>query len=354
VNVDGPAHLLAFLREHLGDRRVEFGQAPRQLRGGAFTEVLTFTLTGAPDLWMSPLVLRLYPATDDRDQPRLEMAIQNAVADAGFPAPRVLLAHCEPDILGHMFVVMERLPGRAFLRGIRWDQFARDFPRVVVAWPSVLARVQNRLHELDPLPVLKAIRAQGLPPSRVSTRRHLDFVEGQLKEFGGDGSRAALAWALANEPAQPASPSVVHGDLWPANVLMQRGELAGVVDWNVAAVGDPALDVGFAKAGLALIPAPFPPPPPVRQGLTFAGGSVARRFHDAYNDLRPVAAERVKYYEALRCLLELATVARYRVKVERGAAPVHPRPPWDNGVRALTTYFTAVSGVPFRLGQDSE
>jgi aminoglycoside phosphotransferase (APT) family kinase protein len=147
---------------------------------------------------------------------------------------------------------------------------------------------------------------------------------------------------------------VVHGDLWPANVLMQRGKVTGVVDWNVASVGDPALDVGFAKAGLALIPAPFPPPTPIRQGLTSAGASIARRFHDAYNDLRPVAPERVQYYEALRCLHELATVARYRVKVERGEAPVHPRPPWDNGVRALTEHFTAVSGVPFRLGRDPE
>jgi aminoglycoside phosphotransferase (APT) family kinase protein len=349
VIVDGPARLLSFLREQLGDQRVAFDQPPRRLSGGAFTEVLSFTLTGVPDPWASPLVLRLYPVTDDRDQPRLEQAIQNGAAEAGFPAPRVFLAHCEPDILDHMFVVMERMPGRAFLRGIRWDQFLRDFPRVVVAWPAVLARLQSRLHELDPSSVLKATGVQNLSPSRVSTRRHLDFVESHLEEFGGDGTREALAWVSANEPPQPSSPSVVHGDLWPANVLMRRGELTGVVDWNVAAVGDPALDVGFAKAGLALIPAPFPPPPPIRQGLTAAGGSVARRFYDEYNDLRPVSSERVQYYEALRCLFQLATVIRYRAEVERGVAPAHPRPPWDQGVSALTKHFSAVSGVPIQL-----
>lgn len=333
----------------MGARRAEFGHAPRLLSGGAFTEVFSFTLTGAPEAWAGPLVLRLYSQTDDRDQPRLELAIQNGAAEAGFPAPRVLIAHCEPDVVGQMFVVMERMPGRAFLRGIRWDQFARDFPRVVVGWPAALARLQKRLHELDPSSVLKAAGAQSLTPSGVSTRRHLAFVEGHLEEFGGAGARDALAWIRANEPAQPASPSVVHGDLWPANVLMRRGEVTGVVDWNVAAVGDPALDVGFAKAGLALIPAPFPPPSPIRQGLSVAGRSVASRFHDAYNELRPVAAERVQYYEALRCLFQLATVVRYRAEVERGAAPVYPRPPWDKGVGALTKHFSAVSGVPFRL-----
>ena len=333
----------------MGGQRVAFGQAPRRLSGGAITEVLSFTLTGTSDAWAGPLVLRLYPVTDDRDQPRLEQAIQNGAAEAGFPAPQVLLAHCEPDVLGQMFVVMQRMPGRAFLRGIRWDQFTRDFPRVIVAWPALLARLQKRLHELDPSSVLEATAILKLPPSSVSTRRHVDFVERRMEEFGGDGAREALEWVRANEPPQPPSPSVVHGDLWPANVLLKRGNLTGVVDWNVAAVGDPALDVGFAKAGLALIPAPFPPPPPIRQGLTAAGGSVARRFHEQYNNLRPIAAERVQYFEALRCLFQLATVVRFRAEVALGMTPSHPRPPWDRGVPALTKYFTAVSGVPIQV-----
>jgi aminoglycoside phosphotransferase (APT) family kinase protein len=349
VIVDGPDRFLAFLRERLDDQRIAFDEGPRRLTGGAFTEVFSFRLTKVPAAWAMPLVLRLYPTTDDQDQPRLEQAIQNGVAEAGFPAPRVLLAHCEREILDHMFVVMARIPGRAFLRGVRWDQFARDFPRVVIAWPAVLARLQRRLHELDPSFVLESTSAQGLTLSTVSTRRHLEFVERQLEEFGGAGARDGLAWIRTNEPSYPVSPSVVHGDLWPGNVLLRDRQVTGVVDWNVAAVGDPALDVGFAKAGLALIPDPFPPPPPIRQGLRVAGVSVARRFHDAYNELCPVAYERVQYYEALRCLLELCTVIRYRKEVERGVRSSLPRPPWDHGAEALTKHFSSVSGVPFRL-----
>jgi aminoglycoside phosphotransferase (APT) family kinase protein len=333
----------------MGDQGVTFAQAPRQLRGGAFTEVISFTLAGAPGTWASPLVLRMYPTTDPREQPLLEQALQNGTAEAGFPSPKVLLAHCDTDVLGQMFVVMERMPGRAFLRGIRWDQFTRDFPRVVVTWPDILARLQTRLHAVDPSSVFEATSAQELSPSSVSTRRHLEVVESRLEEFGGDGVRDGLAWIRAHEPARPASPSVVHGDLWPGNVLMRRGNVTGVVDWNVAGVGDSALDVGFAKAGLALIPAPFPPPSPIRQGLHAGGCSAARRFHDAYNDMCPVETERVAYYEALRCLLELSIVVRYRGQAERGVAPSGPRPPWDRGVNALTAHFSAVSGVPLRV-----
>jgi aminoglycoside phosphotransferase (APT) family kinase protein len=349
VNGDRSARFLAFLRGHLSDRRVSFAQGPRRLPGGAFTEVVSFTLTGPSGAWSGPLVLRLYPPTDHEEQPRLEQAIQNGAANAGFPAPRVLLAHCDRDVLGQMFIVMERMPGRAFLRGVRWDQFTLDFPRVVATWPTTLARVQTRLHELAPA-FVDTTHAQGLPLTSVSTRRHLAFVEHRLEEFGGGGVRDALAWARAHEPSAPVASSVVHGDLWPGNVMLRRGELTGVVDWTMAAIGDPALDVGFAKAGLALIPAPFPPPSPIRQGLHAAGGSVARRFQDAYDELRPIPADRVLYYEALRCLVELSRVVRFRAEVERGAEPSDTRPPWDRGVTALTEHFSTLSGVPIRLG----
>jgi aminoglycoside phosphotransferase (APT) family kinase protein len=79
------------------------------------------------------MVLRLYAAGTDPVQPRLEQAVQDGLADAHFPAPRVILADSDPDRLGSMFVVMERLRGRGFLRGVRPDQFVPDFPKTLPA-----------------------------------------------------------------------------------------------------------------------------------------------------------------------------------------------------------------------------
>ena len=36
---------------------------------------------------------------------------------------------------------------------------------------------------------------------------------------------------------------ISHGDLHPGNVLTQNGRLAAVIDWGVAAIGDPAIDL---------------------------------------------------------------------------------------------------------------
>jgi hypothetical protein len=134
---------------------------------------------------------------------------------------------------------------------------------------------------------------------------------------------------------------LVHGDLWPGNVLVLDGAMSGLVDWTRGAIGDPALDVGFARVGVLLMPEPFPPPPPIRQLIHAAGTHIAEGIGE-----RCTAAvggeERVRYHEALRCAVELANVV-----VERRAGA---RPGWDHGVPALVRHLEGISGqaVPFR------
>ncbi|MGH7335195.1 MAG: phosphotransferase [Candidatus Rokuibacteriota bacterium] len=48
-----------------------------------------------------------------------ERAIQNTLADLGFPAPRVFLTNADPEILGGAFLVIERMPGRPLLAAQR-------------------------------------------------------------------------------------------------------------------------------------------------------------------------------------------------------------------------------------------
>ena len=249
------------------------------------------------------MVLRLYAAGTDPIQPRLEQAVQDGLADAHFPAPRVILADSDPDRLGRMFVVMERLPGRGFLRGVRPDQFVPDFPKLCLRWPKVLLEVAERLHQVDPAPVLAAAARGGIETSQLTVRRHIEFVTANLEAFGDHRTKDASAWLSGNEPTPVDVPSIIHGDLWPANVLMQRGHLTGLVDWTMAGIGDPALDLGYACAGLAMMPAPLPPPPPIRQGIHAAGKNLARRIREQYCERTQTTAgaHRILRSSALPC-----------------------------------------------------
>jgi len=340
--------LLRFLRTHLHDN-IDFAEPLRPLTGGAFSQVFQFSLSGTSGPWSGPLVLRLYPAETLPMQPRLEEAFQDCLARTGFPTPRVLLTQGDPDALGQMFMIVQRLPGRSFLRGIRPVDFVRDFPRLFLAWPRTAARLLARLHASDTSAVLESAATLNIPESALSTGRHLRDIEHRLSEFGELGLKDGLDWLRANQPALPSVLSIVHGDLWPGNVLMCRDQVTGVVDWDRAAVGDPALDVGFAKAGLALMPAPFPPPAPFNQGVNAAGRHIANRLHRAYEELHPIAGGRVRYFEALRSFLELSIVAQFRARRSRGVDLRGPRPPWDGGVTPLTIHFAHVTGVELRL-----
>ena len=335
-------NLLRFLRSHLGDETVNYLAPPRRLAQGMFSDVRCFTLNRGPEGWTTPLVLRMLPFDAEPEQPSLETAVQNGLARVGMPTPVVLLSHDRVEVLGRMFMVMELRPGRPSLKGVRWDVFARELPKLLVRWPAAVAQIARDLHSYPADSVLDEAEALGIKQGRLAVDRHLLFVEDRLSRLGGQGVTPALQWLRAHMPAAPERPSVLHGDLWPANVLRHRGHLTGLVDWERAAIGDPALDIGFAKVGLSLLPAPVRVPTPIRQSITAAGRSMAARLEDNYNRQSPLSPERVEYYEALRCAVELAIVASRR----RSDEPDVARSGWYHGQDALTRHFGEVTGTP--------
>jgi aminoglycoside phosphotransferase (APT) family kinase protein len=74
-----------------------------------------------------------------------------------------------------------------------------------------------------------------------------DEFAGRLTRLRGktdilDGRVHAL-WSDALAAANDTAPSWIHGDLHPRNVLIDKGRLAGVIDWGDIARGDRACDL---------------------------------------------------------------------------------------------------------------
>jgi aminoglycoside phosphotransferase (APT) family kinase protein len=69
--------------------------------------------------------------------------------------------------------------------------------------------------------------------------------------FDVDRLRATLqaAWPLA----QRNPPALLHGDYWPGNLLWREGQLAAVIDWEDARLGDPLSDLAISRLDICWI-----------------------------------------------------------------------------------------------------
>ncbi|MGB3593935.1 MAG: phosphotransferase, partial [Ornithinimicrobium sp.] len=70
-------------------------------------------------------------------------------------------------------------------------------------------------------------------------------IEGTLAERLRPRAHAVWAQAMATAPYR-GEPVWLHGDLHPANLLVDRGSLAAVIDWGDLTAGDPATDLSVA------------------------------------------------------------------------------------------------------------
>lgn len=198
-----------------------------RLSGGANMESWLF------DWAEGRYVLRRAPSAQWLAGRALDMAgearlIRHAVA-GGVPAPRVV-AELEPaDDLGIGFV-MACVPGTAD-------------PEVALSSPPALAEeiaaAMARIHALDPAPVAF------LPV--MDATAGIARLTAQYEAAGADRPIIALglAWLRAHCPPPPEQPCVVHGDLRIGNVMVDQGHLAGVLDWELAHLGDGHEDLAY-------------------------------------------------------------------------------------------------------------
>lgn len=132
------------------------------------------------------------------------------------------------DCLGRFTVVEQRLPG-AQLVDLMHDT-------------GVLAKVVDELSELR-----RSTSHQVVADDRLFSwfQGPAWTVSGILRRWGD--RRAAdtvTAWAADTAAAMQGCTcrvALVHGDLWPGNILLRHGSVAGLIDWDQAAFHDAAL-----------------------------------------------------------------------------------------------------------------
>ncbi len=199
------------------------------------------------------LVVRLAP-TDffvfpDYDLTR-QYRVQRCLGGTDVPVPRVLWLEEDPAFLGCSFYVMEKLEGEIPSEVPPYHTFGFCFEasparREKLWWSAIEAlahvhRVDWKAHGLSFLGVPGA----GTDP----LDRQLDYYERYLRWACGEEPqpilRAALGWLRKNRFA-PKRVTLCWGDSRLPNLIFRDDEVIGVLDWEMAFLGDPEADLGW-------------------------------------------------------------------------------------------------------------
>lgn len=183
---------------------------------------------------------------------RREARVLAALAGSDVPHPGLIAAEPDVEVLDAAFYLMEPVAGFNPSMGLP-EPHASD-PAMQRAMGLSMADAIAALGRIDHVDVgLGDLgRPEGWLERQVDRwRSHLasyDAIEGYR---GADipGVEQVASWLDERRPAAW-SPGLIHGDFHFANVVIRpdEGALAAIVDWELATIGDPLLDLGHLLA----------------------------------------------------------------------------------------------------------
>ena len=183
-----------------------------------------------------------------------EVTMLSALAPVYPPAPKPLV-NCEDDaVIGSPFYVMERMRG-VILR--------RSLPKGVVVPPAKARQLSEAF--VDNLVTLHAIdwekrgqddlsriaKPEGYVARQIGgwTRRYADAATDAIPDMESVGKWLAEKLPSAHPALEREQATVVHNDYKFDNLVLAPDDLShivGVLDWEMATVGDPLMDLGVA------------------------------------------------------------------------------------------------------------
>ncbi len=191
------------------------------------------------------LVLRRPPvgtkAVSAHDMKR-EFLIQSRLKPVYELVPTVIALCEDHSILGSDFYVMERIPGEIFRRDVPETLSPEDISVMANSLVAGLAQ----LHSVDASVLQELNKGSGYVQRQVEgwSKRYRNALTDDVPD-GED----VMSW-LANNQPQDVDSCVIHGDWRIDNMVfdLKAKKLAGVLDWELATVGDPLMDLGSALA----------------------------------------------------------------------------------------------------------
>ncbi|THD77114.1 MAG: phosphotransferase family protein [Phenylobacterium sp.] len=223
-------------------------EAMERISGGASRETYRFVARwreGGATRERRMILRRDPPASLIDTERRIEFAAYGAFRGSAVPVPEMLWLEEADGPLDHPFFIAEELAGfQASPQVLLAGAYDAVLPKLAARKWTILGEIAKAdpealgLTEVMPVPALDAC-----------WKRELDDWEAVFDRDEAEPlpiARAAIRWLRANPPPPAQKLSVVHGDYRTGNFLYDdAGEIHGVLDWEMAHLGDPLEDLAW-------------------------------------------------------------------------------------------------------------
>jgi aminoglycoside phosphotransferase (APT) family kinase protein len=221
----------------------------QRISGGASRETYRYMATSGGET-RAYILRRDPPGSLIETDRRLEFeVIRSFPPDGNVPAPVPVALEEDGAELERPFFIMEMIPV-----GAAGSPFAANaYGEHTAAIGEQFFAIMGRIAAADPmnLPVGKVAEATALD---ACWKRELDYWEGVIDEDELHPQpivRAAIRRLRANPPPPAQKLSIVHGDYRSGNFLHDgQGTITGILDWEMAHLGDPFEDFGWGANAL--------------------------------------------------------------------------------------------------------
>ena len=220
------------------------------LAGGTQNILLRFTREGRTYIFRRP---PLHPRANSNETMRREARVLRALAGSEVPHPALIAACDDESVLGVAFYLMEPIDGFNPIGQLPEPHASSPAMRhamglALVDGIAALGRVDYRAVGLEGFGKPEGFLDRQVPRWRDQLASYADLADWPGASALPDVA-AVGAWLDAHRPASFTA-GIMHGDYHLANVMYRRdsADLAAIVDWELATIGDPLLDLGWVLA----------------------------------------------------------------------------------------------------------
>jgi aminoglycoside phosphotransferase (APT) family kinase protein len=240
--------LTEYLKRRMPDARDHRVVGLKRISGGSSRETYAFDLewNEGGQTRTLPLIGRRDPTggllKTDRER---EFKVIAAMHRAGLKVPEPLFLELDAGVMDRPFFIMQRAAGRTGMGAFPATEPESTRAKVADDFLSELARLQSLDYRECGLEILDPPKNPE-DPARIQAAHWSEVYERDRMGEHYPILTAALAWLNANLVVTDRV-VIVHGDYRSGNYLYDDNGIIAMLDWELAHLGDPMEDLGWAS-----------------------------------------------------------------------------------------------------------